>query len=316
MALAGGAAALPGTGFAQQGRVLRVGTVNVQPRASPNWQAFERRMSELGYFEGRNFIFDHVQVLNVGDWDALCREMVARKPDVILAGGPEQSLTAAKAAAGAAPIVMMAVDYDPLARGHVASLARPGGTVTGVYFQTAEFAGKHLQLMREIVPGLTSATVLWDRLATDYWRAMAAAAEIAGVRLNGVELDAQPYDYERALAGASAIDARVVFALASPFFFRDRARLSQAALGSGSALMVQLREGVTVGGLVSYGAKITDMWALAATYVDRLAKGARPDQLAVQQPTQFELVLNLGTAKTLGLTIPPSLLARADEVVE
>ena len=315
--LAGGVMAVPGATHAQPaGKMLRVGTANVQPRTAPHWMAFVRRLAELGYVEGKNFTYDHVQIPNVEAWDALYREVVARKPDIVVAAGPEQSLKSARAAAGTLPIVMVAVDYDPVARGHVASLARPGGNVSGVYSQNAELAPKHLQLVKELMPGIEAAAVFWDRLSADYWAALQAAATKLRVRLTGVELAKRPYDYAAALAGLAPADRRVLIAQSSPFFFLDRVALAEAAIRSRTPLMVQVRESVAAGALMSYGADLPQLWVLAADYVDRIAKGARPADLAVQQPTKFQMVLNMKTANALGLAIPTSFLAQADEVIE
>ena len=315
--LASGAIAVPGAARAQPAsRMLRVGTANVQPRTAPQWMAFAQRMAQLGYVEGKNFSYDHVQIPNVEAWDAIYREVVSRKPDIVIAAGPEQSLKSARAAAGTLPVVMIAVDYDPIARGHVASLAKPGGNVSGVYSQNAELAAKHLQLVKEMMPGIDTAAVIWDRLSIDYWTALQAVAPKLGVRLKGLELAKRPYDYEAALAGLAAADRRVLVAQSSPFFFLDRVALAEAAIRTRTALMAQLRESVAAGALMSYGAGITDLWVLAADYVDRIAKGARPADLAVQRPTKFQMAINLKTAKAIGLTIPPLLLAQADEVIE
>ena len=317
MALSGGAAALPGTVLAQSpDKMLRVGTANVQPRSAPQWVAFERRMAERGYVDGRNFNYDHVQIGNAEAWESVYREVVARKPDIVVAAGPEQSLKAAIAAAGTLPIVMAAVDYDPLARGYIAGLAKPGGNVSGVYFQNTELAAKHLQLVKDMSPGLTTVTVLWDQLSANYWAALLAAAPQAGVKLAGVELLLRPYDYEATIAGLAPADRKCLIAIASPFFFLDRARLSEVAISHRMVLMTTARETIVAGGLMSYGANLNEMWALAADYVDRIAKGAKPADLAVQQPTKFELIINLKTAAALGLTVPPILLAQADEVIE
>jgi putative ABC transport system substrate-binding protein len=314
--LGSAAAALPLAARAQQSTVLRVGTANVQARSAPQWEAFERRMAELGYQEGNNFIFDHVQVSNTEAWEVVYREVIARKPDIIIAAGPELSLKSARAAADQLSIVMIAVDYDPIARGYVTSLARPAGNVTGVYFQNIDLAGKHLQLVKETFPEMAAATVFWDRLSADYWAAVQAAAPRLGVRLAGIEFHERPYDYERVITEVMPNNRKYVLAHASPFFFLDRVRLAEFALEHRMAAFVGTREAVVSGGLMSYGPSLTGMFALAATYVDRIAKGAKPSDLPIQQPTRFELVINLKAARALGIEVPPMLLARADEVIE
>jgi len=316
IALIGGATAFPLAARAQQSVTLRVGTANAQPRSAPQWVAFTRRMAEFGYVEGKNFTYDHVQVRDAETWESAYREVVARKPDIIIASGPELSLKAALATTDKLPVVMIAVDYDPIARGYVRSLAKPDGNVTGVYFQNTDLAGKHLQIMKTVFPDLGAVTVFWDRLAADYWSALQAAAPQLRVRLAGVEFRERPYDYERALGEVAPGNPRFVLAHASPFFFFDRDLLAESALRHHIALMLGTREAVAAGGLMSYGPSLTGMFALAADYVDRIAKGGNPADLPVQQPTKFELVINAKTAKALGVTIPASVLATADEVIE
>ena len=315
--LSGAAAALSRPVFAQSTtKMLRVGTVNVIPRSATFWVAFERRMAELGYQEGKNFAFDFVQIPNSEAWNAGYRELVARKPDIILALGPEISLKSALAASEKLPIVMVAVDYDPIARGYVTNLARPAGNITGTYFQSTELAGKRLQLMKEAVPEMAAATVLWDQAAADNWVAMQAAAPRLGVRVTGVEFRERPYDYERAFANVPPADRTVLIAGGSPFFYQDRAILAEFALRHRTPIMLNNRDGVIAGALMMYAASLTGMLELASNYVDRIAKGASPSELAIQQPTKFEMVINLKTAKTLGLTIASLLLSQADEVIE
>jgi putative tryptophan/tyrosine transport system substrate-binding protein len=315
LALAGGAALAPGAARAQA-KVLRVGTANVQSRSSPQFTAFVKRMGDLGYIEGGNFIYDHVQVANIQAWEASYRDVVARGANIILASGPEASLKAARTAASNLPIVMIAVDYDPNARGHIASLARPGGNITGVYFQRTELASKHLQLVKELLAGKSGVTVFWDQASADYWNALQAAAPRYGLRLTGVELRERPYDYERALASLAPADREFLIANSSPFFFLDQALLNAAAIGRRTGIFVGSAEAVASGGLMTYGASLTELFGLAATYVDKIAKGARPSDLPVQQPVRFQLTLNLKTANAIGLVIPPTLLAQADEVIE
>jgi ABC-type uncharacterized transport system substrate-binding protein len=311
----GAAAAWPLAARAQQSGVLRVGTANVQARSSPQWTAFERRMAELGYVEGRNLAFDHMQIPSSGAWEASYRELAARKPDIVVAAGPESSLKAALAAVETLPIVMIAVDYDPVAHGYVRSLARPSGNVTGVYFQAHELAGKRLSLLKDAFPDMTTVTVLWDRPSADHWAGLQAAAPRLGVQLIGIEFRERPYDYEREIAKLPP-DSRKFLLAVGPFFFLDRELLVELALRHRMVSMFNSRELIAAGGLISYGPSLTGMFALAATYVDRIAKGARPGDLPIQQPTKFELLFNLRTAKALGVTIPERLLAIADEVIE
>ena len=222
--------------------MLRVGTANVQPRSAPQWMAFVRRLAELGYSEGRNFTYDHVQIPGTEAWEATYREVVARKPDIVVAAGPELSLKSALAAADKLPVVMIAVDYDPIARGYVTNLARPDGNVTGVYFQNTELAGKHLQLLKEAFPDMTAATVFWDRLSADYWAALQVAAPQLGIRLAGVEFRDRPYDYARAIVQVAPDARKFLLAQASPFFFLDRVPLAEIALQHRAVTMFATRK--------------------------------------------------------------------------
>lgn len=315
LGMIGGAAAWPIAGHAQAPKILRVGTANAQPRTAPQWVAFVQRMAELGYKEGDNFIYDHIQIPNADAWEASYRTIVAQKPDIVLGSGPERSLHAALAAADGLPVVMIAVDYDPVAKGYVRSLSRPSGNVTGVYFQNVELVGKRLALVKEAFPNVTAMTVFWDKASADHWAALQAAAPRSGLKLTGIEFREQPYDYDRAFAEAAA-RGNFCYAGGSPFFFLDRTRLAQLAIQHRMAIVCELGEQVAAGSLMSYGTSITAMFALAANYVDRIAKGAKPADLPVEQPTKFELVINLKTAKALGLEFPVSVMARADEVIE
>jgi putative ABC transport system substrate-binding protein len=284
--------------------MLRVGTATTQPRSAPQWVAFERRMADIGYVAGKNVIFDHVQIPSTEAYEASYRGVVARKADIIVAAGPALSLKSAVAATTALPIVMIAVDYDPIALGFVTSLARPAGNITGLHIQQVELAVKRLQLLKDAFPEMTAATVFWDRLSSEQWAATQAAAPKLGVRLTGVEFREQPYDYEKAIAATTPEGRKFLFLLASPFFFLDRVRLAGFALRHRMISSFTVQEQVAVGGLMSYGVSLTEMWALAANYVDRIAKGAKPADLPIQQPTKFELVVNLKSAKSLGITFP------------
>jgi ABC-type uncharacterized transport system substrate-binding protein len=317
IAMLGGAAAWPLMARAQQPpAILRVGLVSVQPRTTAVYVAFLQRMAELGYEEGKNFILEYVQVPNIEEYERGYQELAGRV-DIFFASGPEMGLKSALAAAGTQPIVMVAVDYDPLARGYVTSLARPTGNLTGIFFQQIELTAKRLQLVKEAFPEVQAVTVFWDRISADQWRAAQSAAAGLGLRLVGIEFREQPYDYERAVAQVPSEGRRVLIVLTSPVFaVPDRARLPDFALRHRLASMFSLREFVNVGGFMSYGASFTAMFRRAAEYVDRIARGAKPADLPIEQPTKFELVINLKTAKALDLAIPDKFLALADEVIE
>jgi ABC-type uncharacterized transport system substrate-binding protein len=318
IAVLGSAASWPLAARAEeQPKTLRVGIVSGQTRTAPHWVAFAQRLRERGYREGENLVVEFLDAHSETDLiQEAMKELVRRKVDVIIATGNEVVLKSAIASTTTLPIVMVAIDYDPLERGYIETLARPGGNITGVYFQQIELAAKRLDLMRQAFAGLSAATVFWDPLSADQWHAVERAGAKLNLRLTGVELRQQPYDYEQALS-RSPPDARdLLMAMSSPIFFRDRARLADFALRRRMPSIFALREWVDAGGLISYGPSISGMLQRAADYVDRIARGAKPSDLPVEQPTKFELVINLKTAKALGVDLPPTLLARADEMIE
>jgi ABC-type uncharacterized transport system substrate-binding protein len=313
----GGTAAWPLVARAQQPtKMLRVGTVAGTPKSSPQWVAFERRMGELGYQEGKNFSFDFLEAASADEYEALYRKLVARAPDIIVAIGPEIGLKSALAVTRTLPIVMIAIDYDPLARGYVTSLARPSGNVTGVVFQQIELAAKRIQLIKDDFPDRPAATMFWDKLSTDQWEAARSTAGRLGLQLSGIELREAPYDYEAAFDQAPLDHRGMLIVPTSPTFFRDRARLADFALRHRILSMFVFREWVDAGGLLCYGPSITALFGRVAEFVDRIAQGAKPSNLPIEQPTKFEMVVNLKTAKAIGIELPTAILLRADEVIE
>jgi putative ABC transport system substrate-binding protein len=196
------------------------------------------------------------------------------------------------------------------------SLARPGGNVTGVLFQQVELAMKRLQLMKDVLPSIEAATVFWDVNSVEQWQATERAATTLGLRLAGIELKEKPYDYEAALAKAAPDYRGALVVMTSTGFFFDRERIADVALRHRIPSIFAFRQWVEVGGFLSYGPSIATMYRLAADYVDRIARGAQPADVPVEQPTKFELVMNLKTAKAIGLNVPGTVLARADEVIE
>jgi putative tryptophan/tyrosine transport system substrate-binding protein len=320
LALLAGAATVPpfaARAAGEPAKVFRLGVLSPLP-PGPGYRAFVERLHALGWDEGRNLQIDYVQLDNTDAVRslAMAAALVGRGVDAIYAGGPEIVLKSAVTATTTVPIVMIANDYDPLARGYIASLARPGGNVTGVFLQQIELTAKQLDFLSQTVPDLARVVVLWDRISADQFEAARKAARTLKIRVDGIEAADPPYDYERLLAGVDGRQRDVLLQLTSPLFFQDRQRFPAVALDHRLPSMFPYRQWVDEGGLMSYGPSLTDMGRLAADFIDQIAKGAKPAELPVQQPTRFKLIVNLKTAEALGLTVPPSILARADEVIE
>jgi putative ABC transport system substrate-binding protein len=314
--LLGGAAAWPLAARAQQPPTTRVGIVTIQPRTSPPYAAFTQRLRELGYVEGQNLSLDFVNPEQQPGGNAgAVQELIRRKVHIVLAIY-QPTVAAVVTAATSIPIVMIAVDYDPVALGYVKSLARPGREVTGLYLQQLALAKKRVELLTQALPNVHAATVFWDSASEDQWKATSSAAPEFGLRLADVRLRDQPYDYEKALAQVPADFRSVVFFPTSPVFYRERQRLAEFAVQHKIATVFGFREWVDAGGLFSYGVNFPAMFRRAAEFIDMIAKGTKPADLPVEQPTKFDLVLNLKTAKAIGVTISAPILVRSDEVIE
>jgi putative ABC transport system substrate-binding protein len=319
--LAGATAAITPRATAEDAPMRRILTVAWAAGPSwPNWVAFNDELRRLGYTDGRNIAIDHIWRAVELTPPALTEAIAAQLghgAEIIIASGSEHTLAAAAAATRTVPIVVIAVDYDPLANGYIASLARPGGNITGVLLQTIEVTAKRLDLFKEAVPDIRRVALLWDRNSADTYEAATKAAATLAIQVVSVEFRDTPYDYERALSEAGVAPGDGLMAMSSGIFFDDREKLARLALSLKLPTMaVGGRESVDAGGLMYFGASLSGMARLAARYVDKILKGAKPADLPVEQPTTFELVINLKTAQTLGLTIPPAILARADEVIE
>ena len=277
-----------------------------------------KTLHRLGYVGGRNLAIDYILRAFEMSPPALTEAIgvqIGHGAEVVIASGSEHTLAAATAATRIVPIVMIAVDFDPLAKGYFASLARPGGNITGVTLQTIEVTAKRLDLFKQAVPGMRCVAILWDPESADTYESARQAAAALDLPAVSVEFRDTPYDYERALAAAGTGPGDGLMVMSSGLFVPDREKLSKLALHLGLPLLSG-RDWPDVGALMSFGVDINGMARLAARYVDKILKGAKPADLPVEQPTRFELVINLKTAKALGLTIPPAILARADEVIE
>ena len=278
-------------------------------------EAFRQGLRELGWIEGKNISIEYRYAEGPADLPALAAELVRMKVDVIVTSAT--ATLPAKEATRTIPIVM-ASNADPVAMGMVDSLARPGGNVTGLSQISSELAGKRLQLLKEIVPNLSRVAVMWNpggRGSTVNWQEMQLPARSLGLELYPLETR-KSNDFDRSFADASRAHVGALAIMPSPLFAANLRRISDLAIKSRLPAIFNLREFADSGGLVTYGPNRTDEFRRAATYVDKILKGAKPADLPVEQPTKFDLVINLKTAKTLGLTIPQSLLLRADEVIE
>jgi putative tryptophan/tyrosine transport system substrate-binding protein len=320
--IAGGLLVAPLSAEAQQAaKIARIGflVLNMAAAAHPP-EAFRQGLRDLGYVEGRNVVIEYRDAEGKPErLPALAAELVALKVDVILAAGETHAL-AAKQATKTIPIVF-AVAADPVASGLVTSLARPGGNVTGLSVLAPELVGKCLEQLKQAVPGVSRVAVLWqpgghgERTDKDMRKEAEVAARALGVRLQLVEARG-PADLDRAFSDMTKARAGALTVLPSAMLFTERRRLADLAARNRLPAVYPAREYVDAGGLMAYGANVADLFRRAATYVDKILKGAKPAELPVEQPTKFELVINLKTAKALGLTIPPSLLQRADEVIQ
>jgi len=303
----------------QADRISRVGWLapGPAPAGGPMLHALRDGLRELGYADGQSIQFEPRWAEGrIDRLPALAEDLVRLKVQVIFAWG-YPSIMAAKRATATIPIVFL-THFDPVESGFVTSLARPGGNVTGRTFMSPDLAAKRLQLLREIVPGV-SYVALMANTAHPGTQSMLAhfqsSAQLLGVRLEIVE-PRSPDEFDGAYASIMRKGVGALHVNLDPLFMENRPRLIQLAMTHRLPTTYDVRQFVDGGGLMSYGPSVLGEVRRAAVQVDRILKGAKPADLPVEQPTKFELIINLKTAKTLGLTIPPSLLQRADQVIE
>jgi putative ABC transport system substrate-binding protein len=321
--VSGGLLAAPLAAQAQPaGKVPRVGYLSVLSRSGPQVQryldAFLQELRELGYVEGQSIVIEYRWAEGkVERLPELAAELVRLKVDVLVASGGVPVAQAAQQATKAIPIIMTG-PADPVSAGLVASLPRPGGNITGLAIISHELVGKELELLRELVPKVSRVAVLWNPANpgnTLQLRAAEASARALGVRLQPLEARG-PGEIDRALAAMTRERAGALLVLLDSMLLAQRERIADLAAKNRLPAVYGLRLHVDAGGLMAYAANQLDVSRRVASYVDRILKGAKPADLPVEQPTKFELVINLKAAKALGLTIPQSLLLRADEVIQ
>jgi putative ABC transport system substrate-binding protein len=304
--------------YAQTDKAYRIGHISLMTPAgmAPYVASLEQGLRELGYVRGKDFIIEDSSANeNPDNLAEAATQLVQRKVDVIVTG-INQGVDASRQATTRIPIVMV-YEADPVGMGFTASLGKPGGNITGGTLETgAEVYGKKLQLFREAIPALKQVAFLWNvafRPGLTYLSATRETAKDLGVRIQSVEVRSAN-DFERAFASMDHADG--VMVVVDPVTFPARARITQLAAKHRLPVVASWSEFTEAGGLMSYGPNAIERWRRAAVYVDKILKGSKPSELPVEQPSTFRMVINLKTAKALGLTIPPSLLARADQIIE
>jgi putative ABC transport system substrate-binding protein len=298
------------------GKVYRIGVLSTDPPTRPLWEVLLDGLQERGYREGRNLIFERrFSEGNTERLPELAAELVRLRVDCII-GLTTPAVLAAKHATQTIPIVYPTM-IDPVGAGLVTSLAQPGGNITGLSAEPPALSGKRLELLKEVVPGLTRVAVLWNvanPANATVWQETQAVARALGLRLHSQEVRS-PQDFEGAFARTTQAQPEALFVLQDTLIIMHARQIVAFATQEHLPSVFATRTGVVAGGLLSYGPSIPDLYRRAATYVDKLLKGAKPADLPVEQPMKFELVINLKTAQALGLTISPTLLFQADEVI-
>jgi putative ABC transport system substrate-binding protein len=324
--LTGGLLAAPLAAEAQQATtvarigLLSSGSVN-SPEAQVMLNAFQQELRELGYIQGQNIVVEYRAAEGeMGRLPSLASDLARLKVDLIVAAATPAA-RAAQRATSTLPIVAVAAMGDPIADGLVASLARPGGNVTGNTFLGPELVPKRLELLKEALPRVSRVAALWhpgaygERTMTDMLKETETVARTLSMHLQFVGVRG-PDEFARAFSTMTRGRPDALIMLPSPMLFGERKRIVELAAKYRLPTMYNNRESVQLGGLIAYGTSLSDLYRRAAVYVGKILKGAKPGDLPVEQPTKFELVINLKTAKALGLTIPPALLQRADQVIE
>jgi ABC-type uncharacterized transport system substrate-binding protein len=304
----------------QPGKTAHIGFLSQgsasAPIGPPLLRALQKRLSELGYVQGHNLTIEYRYALGrTESLPSLAAELVRLHLDVIISVGPA-ALKAAKAATATVPIVAIDFESDPVAAGLVASFARPGGNITGTFLDQAELSGKWLELMKEIVPNLSRVAALWDATTpSDQLNALKTGARTLALMLQTFEVHTLE-DLPQVFAAAARGHAQGMVLLSSPLVSRAGLQLAELAAANRLPTISMFRENATAGCFMSYGPSLADGYRLLGSFVGRILKGAKPADLPIDRPTKFELIINLKTAKALGLTIPPSVLARADEIIQ
>jgi putative ABC transport system substrate-binding protein len=322
MTMIGGVAAWPVVARAQQSALYRIGhlaiaaPIDTPPPPPANWDAFVQGLREIGYTDGQNIAFEHRSAHDHPElFPKLALELAGLKVDVIFARGT-WALAAARNATRTIPIVGIDLEIDPVEAGLVASIARPAGNITGLFLDLSELSGKHLEILKEIRPGLSRVAVLGNPdINAAQIRELERVARPLVMQIRAVDVK-KSTDLDGAFDTAKNWRADALIVLSNPLNLAYRTRIGDFAEKAGLPTIYLYRAHVDAGGLISYGPDLPDMFRRCGVYVGRILGGVKPADLPIERPVRFELVINLKTAKALGLTVPPTLVARADEVIE
>lgn len=318
--LAGGAAIWPLAARTQEaGKLIRIGflgaSLNLQSMAA-QYRSFLAQLREQGFNEGQNIAIDYRRTDDPRGIFASAAELMRSQVDLVVATGPEIALQAVIGASRSIPIVFVAVQYDPIARGYVSSLAHPGGNVTGIFYRQPELAAKQLEILVQAFPERTRLAILYDADSADQFSAADAAAKSMALQLRPLKLEKPPYNFGVAFQTMANDGAQMVLVLSSPFFVEYHKEITAGAIEHRLPTMFVFKTYVVDGGLMSYGVEQLAMYRRLGDYVAKILKGTKPAELPVEQPTKFEFVVNLKTAKAIGIELPTAILLRADEVIE
>ena len=298
-------------------RVGFFGADRSNPASAASYQAFLDEMQIHGFENGKNVIVDFRRLeQDLPALSADVAELVRLNVNVLVTQGTEPALQAALGATSTVPIVMIATNFDPFARGYVKSLARPGGNVTGLFLRQTELAEKQTELLLESAPNRVRVGILWDSISLAQFAAAERRAKVFGLQVHSLKLENPPYNFDGAFRTLAEASPQMLLILSSPHFTASRSRIAELAISYRLPTMFIFKTYVEAGGLLSYGADYIAMHRQAATQVVKILKGTKPGDIPIEQPNRFEFVVNLKTAKAIGVELPTSILLRADEVIE
>jgi putative tryptophan/tyrosine transport system substrate-binding protein len=321
-AISGAVVAWPLVARAQQlaGRTARIGIVRPpldNPVVSVGYPAFLDELKKSGFSEGQNLTIEVVREdQDAQQLFAATADLVRSNVELLVATGSEITLQAAIAASRTIPIVMLAINFDPIARGYVKSLARPGGNITGVVSLQTELAAKQVELLTQAFPERTRLAVLWDGISADQFAAAERQARSLRLDVQSLKLENPPYDFDAAFRSLAEGAPQMLLVLSSPFFTVYRSHIAELAIQQRLPTMFIFKTYVQAGGLISYGVDPPAIYRQLGFYVSKILNGAKPDDLPVEQAVKFELVINLKTAKAIGVELSTAIQLRADEVIE